>query len=125
MLLSSLRLEDVVALKCSAALIEHSEQTVRSVDVARQHDDEVALVAKIVGQPAAIRLVERRQLADEMIAHLQQPLLGLARRLLVGRSGASAAHLHIVFEERLLARTHLDAELHTVLLGGAASATMS
>ncbi len=89
----------------------------RAIDVARQHDDEVALIAKIVGQPAAIALVEQRQLADEMIAHLQQALLSLAHCLVVGNSRAATADLHVVFEEPLLARAHLDAKFDTVLLG--------
>ena len=116
--LEQLRLEDVVALQRASALVEHGEQAVGAVDVARQHDDEVALIAKIVGQAPPVGLVERRQLADEMIAHLEQALLGLVGRFLVGRDGAAAAHLHVGFEERLLAGADLDAEFDAVLLGG-------
>ena len=89
----------------------------RAVDIARQHHDEVALVAQIVGQPAPIGLIQRRQLAHEVIANLEQPRLGLARRILVGRCGASPARLHVSFEERLLAGAHLDAKLDATLLG--------
>ena len=109
-----------MSLRCSAAsaLVEHGEQSVGAVDVARQHHDEVALIAKIVGKAAPVGLIERRQLADEMGAHREEPLLGLVGRFLVGRDGAAAARLHVGFEERLLAGADLDAEFDAVLLGG-------
>ena len=89
----------------------------RAVDIARQHHDEVALIAQIVGQPAAIRLIQRRQLAHEVVANLEEAHFGVARGVLVGRCRASPPHLHISFEERLLAGAHLDAKLGAALLG--------
>ncbi len=53
-----------------------------------------------------------------MSAHLEEALLGLVGRFLVGRDGAAAAHLHVGFEERLLAGADLHAEFDAVLLGG-------
>ena len=117
-----------MSLRCRtrAALVQHREQAVRAVDVARQHDDEVALIAQIVGQAAAVALIESGELAHEMLAHREQPLLGLARgRRAPAACAAAAARLHVGFEERLLARPQLDAERERLcsLVAAASAAT--
>ncbi len=115
--LQQLCLQDVVALQHAAALVQHREQAMRAVDVAGEDDDEVALLAQIIGETPALAFVEGGELAAKVLAHRQQPLLGQARRL-EGRQGrAGAARLHVVFEEAPLTCAQLDAKPNAVQSG--------
>ncbi len=111
--LQQLSLENIVALQDPPTLIQHREQMMRAVDVAREHHDNVTQLAHVVAEAPALALVEHGELAAEMLAHGQQALLRQA--LCLGRCGGTgAARLHVVFEEVTLLCTQLDAVSHAV-----------
>ena len=89
-----------------------------AIDVASEDDDKVTLVAQIVGKTPALALIEGGKLAAEMLAHREQPLLRLARRVEGWHCGAGPAGLHEAFEKTLLARAQLDAVVHAVQFRG-------
>ena len=72
---------------------------VRPVDVARQHDDEVALIAQIVDEPPAIGILKRGKLAHEVLAHRIEAFLGLIRWFCGLRFPASPARLYVCSKE--------------------------